>query len=285
MQQVSAHVLSETGQRGSNPSIVATTAGVVVIDTAQLPSDAIALRSRAESMGRIEYLINTEHHADHIFGNYFFKGAGLVVHHQEIFDSFMVPEPPIDPYEYVREAARVHDPKGYALVPDRDTYFQDPNKAAVTFSDDLVIRLGDHTFELLHTPGHTPGQTAVFVPEERVVFTGDTVFSGCQTWLMTSDLNQWLVALDRIAGLDVDFVVPGHGPVTTPAYLRTQRATLLEWMSAVADAVARGWTREETIERIDPGAGLPVDIGLESMKEHIHTQNAGSLWDKLTASR
>ena len=89
------------------------------------------------------------------------------------------------------------------------------------------------------------------MPEERVVFTGDTVFSECQTWLMTSDIDQWVGALDQISALDVDTVVPGHGPVTTLAYLATQRAVLLEWTSAVAEAVAKGWSREETIARVD----------------------------------
>ena len=55
---------------------------------------------------------------------------------------------------------------------------------------DLTLHVGAHTFNLLWTPGHTPGQTTVHVPEERVAFTGDTLFSGCQTWLMTSDVDQ-----------------------------------------------------------------------------------------------
>ena len=84
--------------------------------------------------------------------------------------------------------------------------------------------MGDHTFELLHTPGHTPGQIAVHVPEERVVFTGDTIFSECQTWLMGSNVTEWLAALDRIAKLDVDWVVPGHGEVVTIEYLARQRS-------------------------------------------------------------
>ena len=70
--------------------------------------------------------------------------------------------------------------------------------AAITFTGDLTLRVGRHTFQVLHTPGHTPGQVAVYVPKERVVFTGDTVFSECQTWLMTSNVDQWLEALERI---------------------------------------------------------------------------------------
>ena len=122
--------------------------------------------------------------------------------------------------------------------------------------------------------------------EERVVFTGDTVFSECQTWLMTSDIDQWVGALDQISALDVDTVVPGHGPVTTPAYLATQRAVLLEWTSAVAEAVAKGWSREETIARVDFRDKFgPVDVGQAYMMDHIQTLNAASLWDKYTAKR
>jgi cyclase len=171
-------------------------------------------------------------------------------------------------------------------VPDRDTYYEDPNRGSLVFTGDLEMKVGDKTFHLIHTPGHTPGQVAVFVPDERVVFTGDTVFSECQTWLMTSDIDQWVGALDVINSLDVDTVVPGHGPVTTPAYLATQRAVLLEWTSAVAEAVAKGWSREETIARVDFRDKFgPVDVGQGYMMDHIQTLNAASLWDKFTAKR
>ena len=76
MERVTANVYSNTRIRGSNPSYVTTSDGVVVIDTPQLPTRAVAMRAEAESHGPIRYLINTEHHVDHIFGNYFFKGAG-----------------------------------------------------------------------------------------------------------------------------------------------------------------------------------------------------------------
>ena len=73
--------------------------------------------------------------------------------------------------------------------------------------------------------------------------------------------SQWLTALDRIAQLDVDWVVPGHGDVVTPQYLARQRANLLDWVQAVSDAVARGWSREETVERVNFADRYPVDIG------------------------
>lgn len=285
MQQVTVNVYTDTTLRGCNPSFVTTSDGTVVIDTPQLPTRAVAMRELAESHGPIRYLVNTEHHVDHIFGNWYFRGAGLVVHHRGVYDNFMVPGPDLDPFDYAAEAIPTDDPDGGDIFPDRETYYADPNAGDITFTGDCTLRVGDHTFELLHTPGHTPGQVAVHVPEERVVFTGDTVFNECQTWLMTSDVDEWIAALDRIRQLDVDHVVPGHGPVTTLDYLDTQRANLLDWVSAVATAVARGWSREETIERVNFSERYPVDVGQGYMMDHIQTLNAGSLYDKMTAGR
>jgi cyclase len=283
MQRVTDNVCTDTSLRGCNPSYVVTSDGVVVIDTPQLPTRALGMRQEAESHGPISYLINTEHHVDHIFGNYYFRGAGTVVNHQGLYENFMVPTPDLDPYEYAHEAIPTDDPEGEAIFPQRDEYYADPNKGRIVFTGDLTLRVGEHTFELLHTPGHTPGQLAVHVPEERVVFTGDTIFHECQTWLMTSNVEQWLVALDRIKALDVDHMVPGHGPVTTLKYLDTQRSVLLEWKAAVAAAIARGWSREETIARVNFAERYPVDIGQGYMMEHIQTLNAASLYDKLTS--
>ena len=284
MEQVTANVFSEAKLRGCNPSYVTTSDGVVVVDTPQLPTRAVAMRREAERQGPIRYVINTEHHVDHIFGNYYFKGAGTVVHHQGVFDRFMVPGPELDPFAYAAEAIPTDDPEGAAIFPERDVYYADPNKGQIVFTGDLTLSVGDHTFRLLHTPGHTPGQIAVHVPEERVVFTGDTVFSECQTWLMTSDVDQWVSALETIRALDVDQLVPGHGPITTTKYLDVQRAVLLEWKAAVAAAVAKGWSREETIERVNFADRYPVDIGQGYMMGYIQTLNAASLYDKLTAA-
>ncbi|MGH2512668.1 MAG: MBL fold metallo-hydrolase [Candidatus Limnocylindrales bacterium] len=284
MEQVTPHVFTDTTLRGCNPSYVVTSDGVVVIDTPQLPTRAVAMRREAEAHGPIRYLINTEHHVDHIFGNYYFQGAGLVVEHQGVYDNFMVVTPDLDPYDYAKEAIPTDDPDGAAIFPERSEYYANPNKGTIVFTGDLTLRSGDRTFNLLHTPGHTPGQVAVHVPEERVVFTGDTVFCECQTWLMTSNVDQWIRSLDRIRALDVDHVIPGHGPVTTIAYLHTQRANLLDWKAAVADAVAKGWSRDETIARVNFAERYPVDIGQGYMMNHIQTLNAASLWDKFTGA-
>ena len=64
MEQVTPSVFTQTKLRGCNPSFVVTSDGVVVIDTPQLPTRAVAMRTEAESHGPIRYLINTEHHVE-----------------------------------------------------------------------------------------------------------------------------------------------------------------------------------------------------------------------------
>ena len=283
MQQLNGRVFTETKVRGCNPSFVVTSAGPVVIDTPQLPTRAVEMRQFVETFGHIQYLINTEHHVDHIFGNYYFRGAGTVVNHKGLYDNFMTAYPELDPFEYAREALPTDDPDGLDLFPDRDEYYEDPNKGQVVFTGDLSLRVGGHDFHLLHTPGHTPGQIAVYVPQERMVFTGDSVFCGCQTWLMTSDVDRWLASLEIIRGLDVDSVVPGHGPVTDLSYVDRQRAVLLGWKAAVAESVASGWTKEETQKRVKFPALGPVDVGQEYMLDYVETLNAGSLFEKFAS--
>jgi cyclase len=293
MEQVTPNVFTNTKLRGCNPSFVVTADGVVVIDTPQLPTKAVAMRREAESRGPIRYLINTEQHVDHIFGNYFFRGAGTVVNHRELYERFMVVFPELDPFAYAYESVPgdnpkgtdLDDPEGVDLWPDRDEYYRDPNKGRIVFTGDLMLRVGDHTFNLLHTPGHTPGQLAVHVPDEGVVFTGDTIFSGCQTWLMTSDVDGWLAALERIRTLDFERIVPGHGPVVPKSYLDVQRSHLMEWKTAVATAIANGWSRDETIARVNFKDRFgPVDVGQGYMLDYIQSRNAAALYDKLTGS-
>jgi cyclase len=283
MEQVTSRIFTETKVRGCNPSFVLTSAGPVVIDTPQLPTKAVAMRDMVEEHGRIQYLVNTEHHVDHIFGNYWFKGRTTIVHHQGVHERFMTVYPELDPFAYALEALPTDDPDGAALVPDRETYYANMGTADAVFTGDLTLKVGDRTFHLLHTPGHTPGQVAVYVPEERAVFTGDTIFSECTTWLMTSDVDMWITALDRIRALDFDHVIPGHGPVQTKAYLATQRSFMLEWKAAVAVAISKGWSREETVAGVSFAERYPVDIGQEYMMDYIQERNAGALYDKLTA--
>jgi cyclase len=282
VERVTENVFAETGIRGCNPGYVVTSQGVVVIDTPQLPTHAVKMHEEAEAKGPIRYIINTEHHVDHIFGNYYFRDTGLVISHIGVYNEFMTVTPELNPYDYAKEALPTDDPEGEAIFPDEQEYFANCNKPSITFEGNMTIRLGRHTFELIHTPGHTPGQIAVYVPEESVLFTGDTIFNKCQTWHYASDIETWIKSLDMLKTLDVDLIVPGHGPVCTKRELDVQKAFLLEWLAAVAAGVANSWTKEECIERSPFKHRLPVDIGQEYMLDFVIRNNTSALYDKMT---
>ncbi len=283
MEQVTKNVFAEDKIRGCNPGYVITSDGVVVIDTPQLPTYAVKMREEAEKQGPIRYLINTEYHVDHIFGNFFFKTAEHVLAHQVTVDNFMTVTPQINPYAYAWEAIPTDDPEGEKIFPDEKTYFADPNRPDIVINGDTSLKVGDHTFHLLHTPGHTPGQLAVHIPEERVMFVSDTLFNQCQTWLYVSDVYAWIASLERLMGVDVDTIVPGHGPICTKQELYTQRAFLLEWLTAVSVGISKGWSKEACVKNISFLDRFPVDIGQEYMGEEVNKQNVMALYDKLTA--
>jgi len=285
MEEVTKNVFAETKTRGCNPGYVITSDGVVVIDTPQLPTQAVKMREEAEKHGPIRYIINTEHHIDHIFGNYFFKGAGIVISHIEVYNNFMEVTPALNPYDYAKEAIPTDDPEGEPLFPDEETYFANPNKPTITFNGNMTVRVGGHSFELISTPGHSTGQIAVHIPQERVAFVGDTIFNRCQTWHMESDLNQWLESLDILRTLDVDHIVPGHGPICTKKEIDVQKAFLYEWFATVAAAIGKGWSKEKCVEEISFLDRFPVDIGQEYMAEYVNTNNVATLYEKLTAKK
>lgn len=92
----------------------------------------------------------------------------------------------------------------------------EPAFADVTFADRYDLNLGGTAIELHHAAAaHTPGDIFVWLPADRVVFTGDIVFVGRILGVMEfSDSATWLDAFDAMAALEPDYLVPGHGPLT-----------------------------------------------------------------------
>jgi cyclase len=279
MEQVTDRVYAATDLRGCNHGYVVTSDGIVVIDTPQLPSKAVEMREQVLEKGPIRFLINTEHHIDHIFGNHFFAGLCPVVANEFVSKDFWVDIRGTSPYRFMIDVIKESDPEGMGLMPLEKDFVV--NAPGITFREHMTLRLGEHTFELIHTPGHTPGQIAVYIPQEKVLFTGDTLFHQCQTWFHASDPESWLRSLGLIKGLDVDFIIPGHGPVCTKDYIPKQGAFIREWVTAVAVGIANGWTREQCAERISFLDRFPMDIGQQSVGPLIQRLNVERLFDLL----
>jgi len=205
--QLTDNVYVETAYEGANVGHVTTEQGIVMIETPQRPTDAVAWRTQMEGKGKLKYLIHTEGHGDHIAGGFFFDVS--VVAHEKTRDAIVTADK-----KRILDAIAMMDPDGVSLISDYEF-----NVPVITFSERLILYLGNHTFHLINLPGHTEGQTAIFIPEEKVVFTGDNVNYQSPAFMHESVPLTWLQSLKKLGELDVDHIVPGHGEVCERSYL------------------------------------------------------------------
>ncbi len=137
---------------------------------------------------KILYVLNTHCHPDHIGGDDFVRrhcGAKVLFHPDDrpIFEFFL----------------------GKQIEPDGFLY------------DGQILEVNGLAFEVLHTPGHSPGSVVFKVESEKVLFTGDLLFAGSigRTDFPGSDPHQMVRSLKRILALPGDYTIyAGHGPVT-----------------------------------------------------------------------
>ncbi|MBI2953245.1 MAG: MBL fold metallo-hydrolase [Chloroflexi bacterium] len=276
MQQVSENIFVETGFRGCNPGIVVVPGGVVMIDTPQRPSDAVAWREFVLSKGKPLYLIHTEAHVDHMVGDFFFPEATLIAH-EGIRPRLNLTQDAID---QVKQRTAQIDPEGLSRL---DHY--NPPLPTITFSKHMTLHLGDRILRLINFPGHTTEETAVVIPEERVAFTGDNVVHRCQVFVQEGSPWQWLESLDEIAALDVDILVPGHGGVCEISYVPEMAGFIQEWIDVVQAAVDKGMSREEALASISLLDRYPVEHNRPEMGPMIQQLNVANIYDRIVSGR
>ena len=158
-------------------------------------------------------VINTEKHFDHIGGNGFFRQQGVDVWgHAEILRTAD---------EFAAEIAEFNEgipnPVRRALGEARAFFTQtgitNPN---CPIAADTRFHLGEVTAEILLTPGHTPTNLCVWLPQEGVLYSGDCLINEYLPNLdagTVADWHIWLKSLDRLEALKPAILVPGHGPV------------------------------------------------------------------------
>ena len=268
MQQLTDSVFAETQIRGCNHGFVVTSEGVVMIDSPQKPSDALKLKAEIAKHGELRYIINTEPHGDHWTGNAYFD-VPVIAHEgvrQRILDT--------DLAEHVARVA--------GMGPDEPALLENysPNVPVVTFKNGMTLHLGDHTFQLVHMPGHTLYQAAISIKEEGVVFTSDNIFHKVQTYIQEANPDQWLRALESLRVLDEEIFVPGHGALCNKSYLDEQGDYIMEWKEYARSSVERGMTRDEAVENLTELTDrYPMDVGQDGTSPRVMRMNAANLWD------
>lgn len=197
-------------------------AGLVVADGASLLVDTLfdlhLTRKMLESLkplvstAPIRSLVNTHANGDHCYGNQLVEDAEIISSAAAAHEMTEVPPAMLaalnaDTGEIgtlFRRFFGSFDFEGIELkLPTR------------TFEGRLDLEVGGRAIELIEVgPAHTRGDVIVHVPDARAVYTGDILFIGGTPIVWAGPLSNWIAACDLMLGMDVDVVVPGHGPVT-----------------------------------------------------------------------
>jgi len=214
-----AYVQHDGSWGWSNSGLVVEGDQALVVDTLfdlRLTRELLDAYRRVLPAGAaITTLVNTHANGDHTFGNQLLDGARIVASRATAAE---MPEvPPALLAATVRQApqmghlgeflSRIFGPFEFEGI--------ELTLPTATFDGELTLRVGAKHVRLVEVgPAHTRGDTIVVVPADRVVYTADILFVGGHPIMWEGPVENWLRALDLILALDVDTVVPGHGPVT-----------------------------------------------------------------------
>lgn len=179
---------------------------VVLIDS-NFPAKAKVLLDeiRKTTSKPVRYVFNTHHHGDHLYGNKFwFDQGAAIISHTGVVQELRKYETGYYsnvPGSWENTAAKRADLKGYSLLP-----------PSTTFSEKLVIEDKSRRLELLHLgAGHTKGDAVAWLPEQKILFAGDSCLNGPYNLFMDAEVSPWIKTLEKMHGLQPDILVPGHG--------------------------------------------------------------------------
>src|SRR5262249_10082968 len=203
--------------------IVCGSRAVLAIDTGNYPEEGRAMAEFAREQGpQPVYLALTHGHGDHILGSGAFRGG-------EVLARDLTPE------VMCRQVAALSRRSGR---PETEVAAE-LAWPTVTFSAELSLDLGGRTARFFPTPGHSPDSTCVYIVEDRVLFAGDTVATGIVP--AVGDGARLEASLARLAELEIEILVPGHGPVIAG------RANVRDWVTWQARYLVeiRDWVRDQ----------------------------------------
>lgn len=227
----------------SNLGFVVTTDGVLVINSGPSVRVARALHAAIKKITPkpIKWVVNVNSQNHYWLGNAYFEsiGAKILAH---------------------REAERVMRETGeMQLASNRILLKEKADGTSLAYPAKLLddkheISLGGTAVQLLHLgQAHTPGDIVVWLPRQRIVFSGDIVYTErLLAVIPLSHSGNWVQAFDRLAQLDPKVVVPGHGnPTDIQKARRETRDYLMYLREEVKKALDRNEMPQDAEDKID----------------------------------
>jgi glyoxylase-like metal-dependent hydrolase (beta-lactamase superfamily II) len=250
-----AYLQPDGGFGLSNAGLVAGKSGALLVDTL---FDLPLTRRMLDEIARrvpvpIQKLVNTHHNGDHCWGNQLLHDAEIIGHRRCAEEMPKLPPavlqalrgtggtPPVS--RLLAKAMQRFDFSGIEITP-----------PTTLFDERLSLEVDGVRVELIYVgPAHTAGDVIVHLPDEGIVFAGDIIFRLCAPIGWEGTFARWIEALERIAALGAETIVPGHGPLCGAEGALEMRDYLIYVRDASARHFAAGRTSEEAARQIDLG--------------------------------
>ena len=256
-----------------NSIVVTSRDGVLVFDTNGTPgaSAAVLAEIRALTDQPVKWIVNSHWHWDHWYGTETYQQAFpavRIVSHEKNRQLMIGPalefnRPLLEeqlPGYLQNMAQRAADTPDLKPLLEADQAFLDQKKNVhlvvpnVTFADRLAIELGERHVEVLnYGRGVTPGDTFVYLPNEKILLLGDLIVNPI-TFALSGFPSEWLRVLEKVDALDATTIVTGHGaPLHDKTLLHATLAVFRVLLREGKAAKAKGLDPDQAKEAIFPG--------------------------------
>lgn len=281
VEQVTDDIYVAIGYALGNSILIATEEGNIIVDTTESPEAAAEIKAAFDLLrpGPVVAVIYTHGHPDHTLGTIAFienQDAPVEVYAHSSTAEFINEQfgflQPILNLRGMRQFG-TYLPEGYmpciGIGPElrfdhaKIPLFVFPTK---TFDDKLELIIGGKKLALMHMPGETDDQIAVWLPEEKVLLCGDNyypAFPNLYTIRGTTPrpVREWVNSLDRMRDLEPEILIPSHaGPVVGAERINELLTAYRDAIQYVHDSVIRGANQGKTPEQLAEEIKLPLHL-------------------------
>ncbi len=262
---------------GSNNVAIIGDRDVLVVDTGTTPAAARAFVEDLKLLTPkpVRYVVNTHFHYDHTDGNQVYAGkADIIAHefvkqaiekldvlHREPYTTSQLTNVPRRIESLQAQMAMEKDASARKMLEQqldiaREGFEQlkeiKPTPPTVTYSTKKVLDLGGREAQLLFLGrGHTNGDTVIYLPQEKIVATGDLMESQI-AYMGDAQFDEWVTTLEALKKLDFATVLPGHGmPFKGKALITAFQGYLTDFTRQAADLRKSGASAEAAAQRVD----------------------------------
>ena len=231
----------------TNSSFVIGDRSVAVIDTqVNLPTaERLLSMIRSVTHKPIEFVINTHYHWDHTNGNRLFKDQGATIISSKLTKKYMIDRAPRQK-EFLAG-------RGFELG-------DDPFLPDALFEGETDIDLGHMPLPLFFAgSAETDDATAIHIPSEKVIMSGDTVMTGSfpifgqPVWDEGLEGNErWIQTINKLLSLNPAHIVPGHGPLAHEAELDLLMKIERYFIDEVKALVSKGYPVDQVLKDLEP---------------------------------